>query len=264
MNKKMRADNLVVYQGLAENPPKARALIMAGLVFSQQERVEKPGQLLDKERDLILKEKLPFVSRGGLKLAEALEEFNFCVDDKTAADLGASTGGFTDCLLQRGARKVFAVDVDTRQLDWNLRKDPRVVMINKNARYLEKKDFSNDLDLITMDVSFISVLKILPAIKGFLENGDLISLIKPQFEVRKEQVGKKGIVQDPSLHEEVMIRIIDQAQDMGFQVKGVTGTSVKGQKGNREFFIRWSLNSECLSPKNLKGLVKEVAWNAKN
>ncbi len=121
MNKKMRADNLVVYQGLAENPPKARALIMAGLVFSQQERVEKPGQLLDKERDLILKEKLPFVSRGGLKLAEALEEFNFCVDDKTAADLGASTGGFTDCLLQRGARKVFAVDVDTRQLDWNLR-----------------------------------------------------------------------------------------------------------------------------------------------
>ena len=264
MNKKIRADNLVVYQGLAENPPKARALIMAGLVFFQQERVEKPGQLLDKEQYLMLKEKLPFVSRGGLKLAEALEEFNFSVDDKTAADLGASTGGFTDCLLQRGARKVFAVDVDTRQLDWNLGKDPRVVMINKNARYLEKKDFSDTLDLITMDVSFISVLKILPALKDFLENGDLISLIKPQFEVRKEQVGKKGIVQDSGLHEEVMIRIIDQAQDMGFQVKGVTGTSVRGRKGNREFFIRWSLNAECLSPKDLKDLVKEVAWNEKS
>jgi len=264
MNKKIRADKLVVYQGLAENTRKARALIMAGLVFFQQERVEKSGQLLDKELDLILKEKLPFVSRGGLKLAEALEEFKFSVDDKAAADFGASTGGFTDCLLQRGARKVFAVDVDTRQLDWNLRKDPRVVLINKNARYLEKKDFSDTLDLITMDVSFISVLKILPAIKDLLENGDLISLIKPQFEVRKEQVEKKGIVQDPGLHEEVMIRIIDQAQDMGFHVKGVTGTSIQGQKGNREFFIMWSLNSDCLSPRNLKSLVKEVAWNAKS
>jgi len=264
MNNKVRADNLVVYQGLAEDSRKARALIMAGLVFFQQERVKKPGQLLDKELDLILKEQLPFVSRGGLKLAEALEEFNFFVDGKIVADLGASTGGFTDCLLQRGARKVFAVDVDTRQIDWNLRKDPRVVLINKNARYLEKKDFCDTLDLITMDVSFISVLKIFPAIKDFLGNGDLISLIKPQFEVRKEQVGKKGIVHEPGLHEEVMIRIIDQAQDMGFNVKGVTGTSVLGQKGNREFFIMWSLNSECLSPKNLKDLVKEVAWNAKN
>lgn len=264
MNNKVRADKLVVNQSLAENLRKARALIMAGLVFLQQERVQKPGQLLDKEQKLTLKEMLPFVSRGGLKLGEALEKFKFSVDNKVAADLGASTGGFTDCLLQRGVRKVFAVDVDTRQLDWNLRKDPRVVLINKNARYLEKKDFSDTLDLITMDVSFISVLKILPALKSFIGNGDLISLIKPQFEVRKEQAGKKGIVRDPVLHEEVLTRITHLAQDMGFNVKGVMRTSVQGQKGNREFFIRWSLDSGSLSQKSLKDLVKEAVWNAKN
>ncbi|MEA3421407.1 MAG: TlyA family RNA methyltransferase [Acidobacteriota bacterium] len=256
---KERADITVVKHGLAESRQKAQALIMAGLVFSEDRRIEKPGQMMSPGQEIYLKEKLPYVGRGGLKLAEALEKMNINVMGKTAADLGSSTGGFTDCLLQKGANKVYAVDVDTRQIDYRLRKDSRVILIEKNARYLEKRDFSDSLDIVTMDLSFISVLKVLPAVKGFLGNGELISLIKPQFEV-----GKKGIVRNPALHEEVLNRIIIAAGKIGFNMKKLIKTSVRGQKGNQEFFILWSLKEKPLSPARASEAIKETVWNEKN
>lgn len=270
---KQRADRMVVNKGLAESPQKAQALIMAGMVYSEGQRVEKAGHMLDADQEIFLKEKLPYVSRGGLKLEEALDSFQIPVKGKVAADLGASTGGFTDCLLQRGAERVYAVDVDTRQMDWHLRENPQIILIEKNARYLKKNDFTNELDIVTIDLSFISVLKVLPAVKEFLGEGTLISLIKPQFEVRKSQVGKKGIVRDPVLHEEVLSRIVNDAEEMGFHVKGLMKPSVRGQKGNQEFFISWVLKKKGQAPffnkkvpvsLTLKTIIKEAVWNAKN
>ncbi len=258
---KDRADKIVVNRGLAESRHKAQALILAGLVYSKEGRVEKSGQLVPVDTEFFLKETMPYVSRGGLKLIEALEYFAITTNDKVAADLGCSTGGFTDCLLKKGAKKVYAVDVDTRQIDINLREDARVVLIEKNARYLEQDDFSDLLDLVTLDLSFISVLKVLPAIKKILGDGELIALIKPQFEVGKGQVGKGGIVRDPNQHVEVLQKILQQAGRMGFQVQGVMKTSIRGQRGNREFFARWSLYKEALTPAQTQKLIKEAVWD---
>jgi 23S rRNA (cytidine1920-2'-O)/16S rRNA (cytidine1409-2'-O)-methyltransferase len=262
--KKERADKVIVSRGLAESRHQAQALIMAGLVFTEGQRVEKPGQRIDNDQDILIKERLPYVSRGGLKLAEALEIFNISVEGKIAADLGASTGGFTDCLLQRGARRVYAVDVDIRQLDWRLRADNRVILLEKNARYLQKEDFGGELDIVTTDLSFISVLKVLPAVKEFLDQGKLLSLLKPQFEVGKGQVGKKGIVRDCRLHEEVLDRIIGEAGQKGFKTENLIRSSIRGSKGNREFFILWSLERKSLSQREVQRLIKEAVWNEKN
>jgi 23S rRNA (cytidine1920-2'-O)/16S rRNA (cytidine1409-2'-O)-methyltransferase len=258
---KDRADKIVVDRGLAESRHKAQALILAGLVYSEKGRLEKPGQLVPVEMEIFLKETMPYVSRGGLKLIEALECFKIAPEDKIAADLGSSTGGFTDCLLKKGAKKVYAVDVDTRQIDVNLRENPRVVLIAKNARYLKHNDFSDPLDLITMDLSFISVLKVLPVIIKILGNGELISLIKPQFEVGKGQVGKGGIVRDPNLHADVLQRILQHAGRMGFRAQGVMKTSVRGQKGNQEFFVHWSLHKDGLILSQIQKLIKEAVWD---
>ena len=262
--KKERADKILVNQGLAGSLHKAQALIMAGLVFSEGQRVEKPGQRIDINEKLSIKERIPYVSRGGLKLEEALMAFKIPVEEKMAADLGASTGGFTDCLLQKGAKRVYAVDVDTRQLDWHLREDPRVIQIEKNARYLEKSDFEDALDLVTIDLSFISVLKVLPAVKEFLGAGQLLSLLKPQFEVDKGEVGKKGIVKDPFMHQQVLWRITREASRIGFELKGLLKTSVRGQKGNQEFFAAWSLGEDFLSPGRVQRMIKEVVWGEKS
>jgi len=262
--KKESADKVVVDQGLVESRQKAQAMIMAGLVYSDGQKIEKAGQRICVDQEIFLKERLPFVSRGGLKLNEALEKFEISVDGQVAADLGASTGGFTDCLLQRGAEKVYAVDVDTKQIDWHLRKNPRITLIEKNARYLEKGDFPDSLDLVTMDLSFISVLKVFPAVKGFLGKGKMVSLIKPQFEVGRNQVGEKGIVRDPALHEDVLNRIIKEAKKMGFGVKGLMNPSIHGQKGNREFFIFWTLGTEYFNEIQVKALIKEAVQNEKN
>ena len=261
---KQRADKLVVEQGLADTRQRAQALIMAGLVFSPSGRVEKPGQLLEADQTMTLKEKLPFVSRGGLKLEEALNSFDVSVAGRIAADLGASTGGFTDCLLQKGARRVYAVDVDTRQLDWRLRQDLRVVLLTKNARYLKKEDIPQEMDIITMDLSFISVLKVLPAVKELLRKGKLLCLVKPQFEVGKGQVGKKGIVRDLALHEEVLRQVIDKAREMEFEVKGLIKSSFPGQKGNREFFVYWTLHENHFSLREVQSIIKKVAWDERN
>lgn len=262
--KKERADKVLASRGLAESRQKAQALIMAGLVFSGKQRIEKPGQMIAEDRELTLKEKMPYVSRGGLKLAEALEVFKVPIQDKVAADLGSSTGGFTDCLLQKGAKMVYAVDVDISQLDWHLKEDSRVICIEKNARYLTKDDFNPTPDIVTTDLSFISVLKVLPAVKEFLGNGQLLSLIKPQFEAGKGQVGKKGIVRDAAIHEEVLTGTIAEAHKMGFVTRGVIQSPIRGQKGNREFFICWSLTEKSLSQKEIQSLIKEAVWNEKN
>lgn len=258
---KERADKVVVDRGLAESYQKAQALIMAGRVFSDGERIDKPGQKVNSNQEIIIKEQMPYVSRGGFKLSEALDRFGISVSRKIAADLGSSTGGFTDCLLQQGAQKVYAVDVDTRQLDWRLRQDSRVVLIEKNARYLDKDDFSDPLDIITADLSFISVLKVLPAIKGFIGDGVLVALIKPQFEVGKGQVGKKGVVRDPSLHEKVLVEMIEEAEEVGFHAVGLAKSPIRGQKGNREFFLLWSIQRPALTPNRMKTLIKEAVWN---
>jgi 23S rRNA (cytidine1920-2'-O)/16S rRNA (cytidine1409-2'-O)-methyltransferase len=261
MTQKERADMLVVSRGYADSRQKARALIMAGLVYSEGIRVEKAGQLIPRDRKLTLKERAPYVSRGGLKLKEALDVFRISVKGKVAADLGASTGGFTDCLLQEGADKVYAVDVEPRQIDSRLRNDPRVVLIKKNARYLENTDFQDALDVIVMDLSFISVLKVLPALKTLIGNGTLLVLIKPQFEVGKGKVGKKGIVRNPAQHEEVLERVVREAGALSFSCLGVMKTTVLGQKGNQEFFVRWSLEKASLDPAHVKKTIKEAVWD---
>ncbi len=261
---KERADKLVVSRGLAESRQKAQALIMAGLVFAEGKRIEKPGQRIGTGQEISLQEKIPYVSRGGLKLEEALDSFKISVQDKIAADLGASTGGFTDCLLQKGARRVYAVDVDIKQLDWRLREDPRVACIEKNARYLKRDDFADPLDMVTMDLSFISVLKVMPAIKEFIGSGRLLSLIKPQFEVGKGQVGKKGVVRDKTLHQDVLKRIIEEAKAIGFFPEGLIKSSYRGQRGNREFFILWTLGKESLNSQEIQRLIKEAVFDEKN
>jgi len=262
---KDRADKMVVKAGLAESLQKAQALIMAGLVYVDGRKVDKAGQLLDVELDLTLKETLPFVSRGGLKLDEALDSFALSVEGKIAADLGASTGGFTDCLLQRGAAKVYTVDVDTRQLDMKLREDPRVVLVKKNARYLKKEDISDGLDIVTIDLSFISVLKVLPAVRDIVDGGVVVSLIKPQFEVERHQVGKKGIVRDRALHEEVLLSIGRGAENIGFSFVDAMKPSVRGQKGNQEYFFLWKKKEKGQKLSGVfSDIIKEAVWDEKH
>lgn len=262
--RKERADQLLVERGLAEDCHKARALIMAGLVFTGKEKVDKAGQMLEAEQELSIKKTLPYVSRGGLKLEEALENFGIPVKERVAADLGASTGGFTDCLLQKGARKVYAVDVDTRQLDWHLRRHPRVKLIEKNARFLEETDFSETPHLVTLDLSFISVLKVLPAVKKFLGSGKLLALIKPQFEAEPQKVGKGGVIRDSSLHEHILSRMVEEGERMDFHAGGVMKTSLRGQKGNQEFFILWSLEKKKWDSTQVDLSIKEAVQNEKH
>ncbi len=244
---KERADKLLVDRGLAGTRQKAQALIMAGLVFSAGRRVEKAGQLLDAASPLDVEKPLPYSSRGGLKLEEALDVFGLDAGGRVCLDIGASTGGFTDCLLQRGASLVMAVDVDVRQLDDRLRRDPRVTPIQKNARYLAPSDLSHRPSLAVMDVSFISILKILPALRALLpgpgpvpsEPPLLLALIKPQFEAGRREVGKKGVVRDPAVHAAVLARVTEEASRLGFALRGLLCSATRGQKGNREFFALW-------------------------
>jgi 23S rRNA (cytidine1920-2'-O)/16S rRNA (cytidine1409-2'-O)-methyltransferase len=263
-SKKERIDRILVSQGFVESWQKAQALIMAGVVYSQGRRIDKPGQLVETDKEIFLKEELPYVSRGGLKLEEALTKLNISVEGISAADLGVSTGGFTDCLLQRGANKIFAVDVDTRQIDWGLRKDPRIKLIEKNARYLNSNDFPEKIDLITMDLSFISVLKVLPALRDIVGKGKILCLIKPQFESDRSQVGKKGVVRDPIIHEKVLIQVISKAEKLGFKAAGIVGLSTKGQKGNREFFVLWTLEGQSKNNAQVRRLIKEAVYEEKN
>jgi len=254
-----RADVALVRRGLAPSREKAQALIMAGLVLSGKDKIEKPGQAVPPDQDLAVRAVMPYVGRGGLKLAEALDAFRVEVAGVVAADLGSSTGGFTDCLLQRGARRVFAVDVDTRQLDQKLRRDPRVTVVEKNARLLGPADFPEAPGLVTVDLSFISVLKALPAVRTFLGAGRLLALLKPQFEAGRGEAGRgRGVIRDRRVHARVLRELVSGAAELGFGLEGLMKCSTAGQKGNREFFALWSLRAARVAPEAAGRLVEEV------
>jgi 23S rRNA (cytidine1920-2'-O)/16S rRNA (cytidine1409-2'-O)-methyltransferase len=236
---KTRLDVLIVERGLAPSRERAQALLLAGQVRVNGERMEKPGSRVAAESSVeLMGDGLRYSSRGGLKLEGALEDFGISPRDKICFDIGSSTGGFTDCLLQNGARQVFAVDVTVNQLDWKLQKDPRVVTIEGNARYLKAEDVAARADFVTMDVSFISVTKVLRAIVPLVNAGaDFLVLIKPQFELEKNQVGKGGIVRDAALQQKAIENVRASAASLGLEIIGVHASRITGAEGNQEFFL---------------------------
>ena len=238
---KERLDVLLVKRGLAQSREKAKALIMAGDVFVDGQREDKAGTMFEEERARIEVRSagLKYVSRGGLKLEKAMECFPIRLEDKICMDIGASTGGFTDCMLQNGAKRVYSVDVGHGQLAWKLRNDGRVVCMEKtNFPHMKPGDIPDLLDFASVDVSFISLTKILlPARNLLAPGGEMVCLIKPQFEAGREKVGKKGVVRDPSVHREVIQKVMDFADLMGFSILGLTWSPVKGPEGNIEYLI---------------------------
>jgi 23S rRNA (cytidine1920-2'-O)/16S rRNA (cytidine1409-2'-O)-methyltransferase len=229
---------LLVERGLQESRQKAQATIMSGLVFVNNQRVDKPGTAVANDAEIEVRGNvLPYVSRGGLKLEKAMKSFGLTLTGMTCADIGASTGGFTDCMLQNGAVKVYAVDVGYGQLDWKLRNDPRVVCMERtNARYLTHEQIPDELDFASIDVSFISLRLILPAVNGLLrEGGHVACLVKPQFEAGREKVGKKGVVRDASVHREVLENFLIHAKESGFTVLDITYSPIRGPEGNIEY-----------------------------
>ena len=238
---KERLDVLLVKQGLAESREKAKAVIMAGEVFVQGQREDKAGAMFDETKVQITVKgsSLKYVSRGGLKLEKAMANFPIVLTDKVCMDIGASTGGFTDCMLQNGAQKGYSVDVGHGQLAWKLRQDERVVCMEKtNFRYLTREQIADDLDFASVDVSFISLTKILlPARRLLKTGGQMVCLIKPQFEAGREKVGKKGVVREKSVHREVIAKVMDFADLLQFEVLGLTWSPIKGPEGNIEYLI---------------------------
>ena len=252
-----RIDKIMLERGLVESRARAQALILAGDVLVREQRVDKPGQLIDSEAEIRIKgEQLRYVGRGGLKLEAALREFKINPDGKKCVDIGASTGGFTDCLLQHGAACVWAIDVGHNQIAWRLRQDPRVVVLeSQNARHLDPDQFPFRFELATVDVSFISLTKILPSLRPCLTgNAACIALIKPQFEVGKGEVGRGGIVTDPAKHRRVLIAISNLAAAIGLLPMGVIRSPITGADGNREFLMH--LENKSVGPTNLT-LVRE-------
>jgi 23S rRNA (cytidine1920-2'-O)/16S rRNA (cytidine1409-2'-O)-methyltransferase len=238
--KKIRLDVLLVQRGLVESRERAQAMIFAGQVLVNGQKQEKAGVLVAEDAELrIIGEALPFVSRGGLKLEAALTEFRIAVEGKIALDVGASTGGFTDCLLMHGAKKVYAVDVGYGQMAWKLRQDPRVITIERmNIREIDPSLLPDPLDIAVADVSFISLEKVIPGILQFLKpDAEIVALIKPQFEVGREQVGKGGIVRDEAARTAAVDRIVAFVREQGFEVKGVIPSPITGQDGNVEFLM---------------------------
>ncbi len=236
---KERLDQLLVKNGYAESREKAKAIIMAGIVYVNGQKEDKPGTFF-KEENLKIEVRgktLKYVSRGGLKLEKAMEAYEISLEDTICMDIGASTGGFTDCMLQNGAKKVYAIDVGYGQLAWKLRQDERVVCMEKtNFRYVTREQVKEEINIASVDVSFISLTKILtPAYELLKEEGKIICLIKPQFEAGKDKVGKKGVVREPSVHIEVIEKVMDYAMEVGFQVIGLTYSPIKGPEGNIEY-----------------------------
>jgi 23S rRNA (cytidine1920-2'-O)/16S rRNA (cytidine1409-2'-O)-methyltransferase len=238
--KKERLDVLLVKRNLVQSRERAKTTIMAGLVIVDGNKLDKAGTMVKETADIrVLGNQIPYVSRGGLKLEKAIKEFGVELTGKVAADIGASTGGFTDCMLQNGALKVFAIDVGYGQLAWSLRTDERVVNMERtNVRNVTPEDVGQPIDLASIDVAFISLEKVLPAVKALLKaDGEVVALIKPQFEAGKEKVGKKGVVRDPKVHLEVIHRVVDIAREMGFVTRELTFSPVKGPEGNIEYLI---------------------------
>ena len=245
---KERLDILVVKRNLAESREKAKALIMAGEIFVAGQREDKPGSTFEETAEIILHgNTLPYVSRGGLKLEKAMKEFGVTVSGKICMDVGASTGGFTDCMLQNGAVKVYAVDVGYGQLAWKLRQDERVVCMEKtNIRYLTPDQVAEPAGFASIDVSFISLTKVLEPVRQLLtENGEVVCLIKPQCEAGREKVGKKGVVREKSTHLEVIEKVISYAKEIGFTVLNLDFSPIKGPEGNIEYLLYLTKNASC-------------------
>ncbi len=246
MKIKKRLDVLLVENGYADNRTKAQAIIMSGNVYVNGQKADKPGISYEETVELEVRGAVcPYVSRGGLKLEKALRDFGVKPEGYVCSDSGASTGGFTDCLLQQGAKKVFAIDVGYGQLDWKIRSDPRVVVMERtNIRYVTPEDLGEQLDLSVIDVSFISLKIVLPAIKALLKpgKGQVLCLIKPQFEAGREKVGKKGVVRDSATHKEVLDNFVELANSLEFKILGLTFSPVKGPEGNIEFLGHLTLD----------------------
>ncbi|MDO4266318.1 MAG: TlyA family RNA methyltransferase [Eubacteriales bacterium] len=241
---KKRLDVLLFERGLAGSREKAKTLIMSGIVYVNGQKEDKAGSSFPDDETLLLEVRgnvLPYVSRGGLKLEKAIKSFGISLSGFTCMDIGASTGGFTDCMLQNGAKKVFAVDVGHGQLDWKLRNDPRVVCMEKtNIRYIEPEHIGGEkLDFASVDVSFISLDKVLPAAMPLLKDGaEMVCLIKPQFEAGREEVGKKGVVRDKKVHLSVIRKIYALCEELAFEIRGLTYSPIRGPEGNIEYLIR--------------------------
>ena len=246
MTNKVRLDVLLVDRNLFDSRERAKRFIMTGNVLVNEQRIDKAGALVGVDADIrLLGNDIPFVSRGGLKLLKALETFKLELDGKIAADIGASTGGFTDCMLQHGASKVYAIDVGYGQLAWSLRTDPRVVCMERtNIRHVDRTMLDDPIGFASIDVSFISLDKVLPVVFDLIvEGADVIALIKPQFEAGREKVGKHGVVREPSVHVDVINNVIRSARSIGFGVGGLTFSPIKGPEGNIEYLTRLIKNA---------------------
>lgn len=259
---KERIDVLLTNNQIVDSREKAKKYIMAGLVYVDEERIDKPGTKVPVDSNIIIKgNPIPYVSRGGLKLEKALNTFSLQIKDKVALDIGASTGGFTDCMLQNGVKKVYAIDVGYGQLDWKLRNDSRVIVMDRtNIRYLEKDNVDELASLVSIDVSFISLKLVLPKVKELTtDDVDIIALIKPQFEAGRDKVGKKGVVRDIKVHKGVIREIYDFCLDIGLNFVALTYSPVKGAEGNREYLahIIKDRNKEFDIDKQIENVVNE-------
>lgn len=252
---KERLDVLLVKRNLAESREKAKAIIMSGNVFVEGQREDKAGSTFSDEVQIEIKgHTLPYVSRGGLKLEKAMKNFDLDLENKVCTDVGSSTGGFTDCMLQNGARKVFAIDVGRGQLAWKLRQDERVVSMEKtNIRYVTPEDLGEPIDFSSIDVSFISLTKVLLPIRNYLKpDGEIVALIKPQFEAGREKVGKKGVVREKSTHHEVIEQVLSYAVSIGFQVLELAYSPIKGPEGNIEYLVHLKKTEEPITLSDVK------------
>ena len=262
---KERLDVLLVSQGLAASREKAKAIIMSGNVLVNGQREDKAGTMIDVKAEITVKGgQLKYVSRGGLKLEKAMSHFDLTLEGRVCMDVGASTGGFTDCMLQNGAVKVYSVDVGHGQLDWKLRNDPRVVCMEKtNIRYVTPEQIEEPAAFVSIDVSFISLTKVLPPVRELMtEDGEIVCLIKPQFEAGREKVGKKGVVRDPRVHEEVIEKVIDFAATVGLESRELEFSPIKGPEGNIEYLLHLLKRPDAASVEPFAGNVQEIVAQA--
>ena len=265
MSDKVRLDVLLVEKGLVDSREKGRALIMAGKVYVMGQKEDKAGTKVDINVDVFIKDdRQKYVSRGGYKLEKAISEFGIALYEKICMDIGASTGGFTDCMLQNGAKKVYSIDVGYGQFDWKLRNDERVVCLEKtNVRYITEEQVLDLVDFASIDVSFISLtLVIPPVLKRMAQSGEIICLIKPQFEAGREKVGKKGVVKDISVHKDVILKIVDFAFETGLGVSNIDFSPIKGPEGNIEYLIYLIKNKEMLSKEQAYSLADKITLSS--
>lgn len=260
MAKKERLDVLIAKRDLAPSREKAKAYIMSGVVFVNGQKEDKPGLQTKIDAEIEIKETMKYVSRGGYKLEKAMEVFPISLQDKITMDVGASTGGFTDCMLQNGAKKVYSVDVGYGQFAWKLRQDDRVVCMEKtNIRYVTREEIEDDIEFASIDVSFISLTKVIGPLQGLMtHDGEIVALIKPQFEAGREKVGKKGVIKDPKVHAEVIENVVTFARELGFGILGIDHSPIKGPEGNIEYLVYLKNKASGLDLQAEKEEIKQV------